>query len=154
MQVFWIAVAGTAEAIADVSPVEFAYGDRVTGAEGRVFTAGWGELMELADGEWIRHEGPYLQVHGLWAAAADEVWLVSEIPQEEECEGCTEPLSTMPYAARWDGTVWTEDTPPAGSGLHDVWGVGADDLHVVGGNGLAFRRLDGEWIELAREFSD
>jgi hypothetical protein len=144
---YGIAVAGTAEAIAVVSPQEFAYGDRVTGVEGRVFTAGWGELMEFADGEWIRHEGPQIQVFGLWAAAADEVWLVSE--NQEECEGCTDPPPTLPYASRWDGTTWIEDSPPASAGLRDVWGVGADDLHVVGGEGVAFRRLDGEWIELA-----
>lgn len=142
---YGIAVTGTAGAIADVSPGAFAYGDRVTGAEGRVFTAGWGELMEFADGEWIRHEGPQVLVRGLWAAAADEVWLVSEI--SPECEECSDP--PLPHASRWDGTVWIEDSPPASAGLSDVWGVGANDLHVVGGDGVAFRRLDGEWIELA-----
>lgn len=142
---YGIAVAGTAGAIADVSPIEFAYGDRVTGAEGHVFTAGWGEFMQFAEGEWIRHEGPEVAISGLWAAAADEVWIVSEIPSD--CEECTDP--PLPFASRWGGTGWIEDSPPAGAGLLDVWGVGADDLHVVGGNGVAFRRLDGEWIELA-----
>ncbi len=141
-----IAVTGTTGAIIDVSPREFAYGDRVAGAGGHVFTAGFGELMELVDGEWIRHDGPEVPSNGLWAAAPDQVWLVSRIDPDCPKGSCDPP---MPYAAYWDGTAWTEDTPPAAQGLNDVWGVGANDLHVVGDFGAAFRRLDGEWIELA-----
>lgn len=57
-------------------------------------------------------------LHGVWAAAADNVFAVGEMSDE---------------LLRYDGTAWTLEPFPGTSSDRDVWGASASDVFVVSG---------------------
>ncbi len=71
-------------------------------------------------------------LYGMWGAAADDVWAVGALG------GLT----------HWDGTTWTQLTPPSGSKrLRGVWGAAADDVWVVGEDGTILHFDGAGWTQ-------
>jgi len=84
--------------------------------------------------------GTTATLYGVWAASPQQVWAVGGSPTGT---GETDLL------LRFDGTTWTSVAPPRrlGATYFKVWGLSANDVHVVASGGLALHYDGAAWTE-------
>jgi hypothetical protein len=84
--------------------------------------------------------GTTATLYGVWAAAANDVWAVGGTPGA----GTSAPNDV---ALHFDGTSWSDASPPQKLGLSffKVWGAASDDLYIVGEGGTVWHRSGATW---------
>jgi photosystem II stability/assembly factor-like uncharacterized protein len=93
---------------------------------------------------WSQQETPVDQpVWGIWAVAPDDVWAV----------GGDGVFGFEPFVLRYDGESWSRATlptivRPGVSAFFKVWGASADDVYMVGQNGIIMHWNGAEFTEM------
>jgi hypothetical protein len=86
---------------------------------------------------WEVRDTSWASIRGLWSAAPDDVFVVTN-------DG---------YVLRFNGTTWTPTLLPGYPQLRGIWGLDATDVYAVGGlawngPGVAFHFNGSAWTEL------
>lgn len=104
-----------------------------------------GMILEWNGEAFVRHETPGLArqtVFGVWGSSRSDVYAVGS--------GTS---GRRGFIWHYDGTAWTEVAMPADVPLHNgetpglfkVWGRSADDVWMVGGDGLVLHKTASGW---------
>lgn len=94
-----------------------------------------GILGRLVEGAWeFTQESERRAFYGVSGTSANDIWAVGE----------------KGTVLHWDGTAWNDESPAGVSskGIWAVWAPNASNVFIVGANGLAMVRRDGQWVDL------
>lgn len=100
-----------------------------------------GTILHFSGGAWTSEVVPTEEnLWGVWGAAPDDVWVVGG-------SGRTESVATLLH---YDGSEWTLvelEIERSSRAFFKVWGSGANDVVVVGQNGVLLRYDGVTWTE-------
>jgi hypothetical protein len=105
-----------------------------------------GRALRFEDGEFVEEydTGVGVQLWGVWAAAADDVWAVGGNPRDRQGE---------PVIVHWDGTSWTQSELPEldrdfVTSMFKIWGTGSDHVFAIGAVGVILHWDGSSWTQL------
>ncbi len=132
------------------------------------WAGGFGGLAHYDGTNWTLLAEAQGSIHGIWGAAADDVWVVGAAVYHWDGRALsrdalrpTDPLRAVSGTARddvwavgqgsqiyhYDGSKWTRQTSPVSTWLLSVWASARDDIWVAGdygvllhGDGTSFTR--------------